>query len=124
MRGGFARAYTPADHPVVAYRKAIGAEALRYGTRKQWRSRLDGRGIRLYVWYVFQRPKSHLLASGKLKAGSPRYPRPDLDNLLKGVMDALTTAGVWEDDVAVTQVRARKRYVGSRIKPHTIIRIS
>jgi Holliday junction resolvase RusA-like endonuclease len=43
-----------------------------------------------------------------------RYPhhlcKPDLDNLLKSTMDALTEAGAWKDDCQVCQVADEKRY--------------
>jgi Holliday junction resolvase RusA-like endonuclease len=121
MAGGFARAYTPADHPVIAYRSAIERAALSVHARREWRRRLGSR-VRLEVWCVFQRPKSHLKADGSTRKDAPPVPRPDVDNVLKSVMDAMTSAGVWGDDVVVVSARVRKRYVGSRIAPHTVIR--
>jgi Holliday junction resolvase RusA-like endonuclease len=122
MRGGFAKAYTPADHPIVAYRKAIAKAALKANPLKDWRKKL-GRRVRLEVWCVFQRPKSHRRANGSLLDKAPALPRPDTDNLVKGVMDALTTAGIYSDDVVVADHRCRKRYVGARIAPHTVVRV-
>lgn len=122
MRGGFARAYTPADHPVVPYRKAISAAAMTAMPAKEWKRRTAGR-VRLEVWCVFQRPKSHLRKDGSVRDDAPKYPRPDADNVLKSVMDALTTAGVWDDDVCVTDARVRKRYVGAGISAHTVVRL-
>ena len=37
------------------------------------------------------------------------YRRVDLDNLLKSIMDGMTTAGVWWDDSQVVDLRALKR---------------
>lgn len=122
MRGGFARAYTPADHPVVEYRRAIERAAMGVRPRKEWK-RILGDRVRLEVWCVFQRPKSHLKANGSTRKDAPRWPRPDVDNVLKSVMDAMTSAGVWDDDVAVVSARVRKRYVGARIAPHTVVRV-
>ena len=36
---------------------------------------------------------------------------PDVDNLAKLAMDALTAAGVWKDDAQVVSLVTRKRYV-------------
>lgn len=36
---------------------------------------------------------------------------PDLDKLVRGVLDALTDAGVWDDDGLIVNLTARKRYV-------------
>ncbi|MCL2139963.1 MAG: RusA family crossover junction endodeoxyribonuclease [Treponema sp.] len=36
--------------------------------------------------------------------------KPDLDNLLKAVMDALTAAGAWKDDAQVRSIKASKHY--------------
>jgi Holliday junction resolvase RusA-like endonuclease len=121
-RGGFAKAYTPADHPVVKYRNDIVAAALSIFTPYGWSKQLN-RKVRLEVLCVFQRPKSHYKSNGQLTSKAPDVPRPDTDNLVKAVMDALTTAGVYTDDTLVVDVRCRKRYVGPRTKSHTVIRL-
>mgnify|MGYP000961803745 CR=1 FL=1 len=36
--------------------------------------------------------------------------KPDLDNLLKALMDALTAIGVWIDDSRVVEIFASKKY--------------
>lgn len=38
--------------------------------------------------------------------------KPDLDNLVKAVFDAITTIRVWGDDTQVVQLRAEKFYAG------------
>lgn len=45
-----------------------------------------------------------------------RYPtvKPDLDKLERGVLDALTIAGVIADDARVVETRARKKYADER----------
>ena len=37
-------------------------------------------------------------------------PKPDIDNYAKSVLDAMTQAGVWEDDSQVVQVQAEKMW--------------
>ena len=38
----------------------------------------------------------------------PHTERPDADNLVKSILDAMTRAGVWEDDAQVYELRVRK----------------
>lgn len=44
------------------------------------------------------------------KRGAVPAKAPDLDKLCRSTFDALTTAGVWEDDSRVVALRAAKRY--------------
>ena len=39
---------------------------------------------------------------------------PDLDKLERGLFDALTIAGVWEDDALVVECHSAKLYAGER----------
>ena len=59
--------------------------------------------VLLDVEFVFARPRS--VGLDDLKAT-----RPDVDNLVKSVMDALTEAHWWGDDGQVAELRARKRW--------------
>ena len=58
------------------------------------------RAIRSYVAIQYQRPK---------KAPEHKTGRPDLDNLIKGVMDALNGI-LWLDDAQVVRIHAGKEY--------------
>ena len=100
-RGGFARAYVPAKHPVHAYRQAVALSA-----------KLAGLGtitepIQVCVVSVFERPKSHVTGRGVVKATAPRVPRPDVDNIAKAVLDAL---GDFFDDTLVESLQVSKSY--------------
>jgi Holliday junction resolvase RusA-like endonuclease len=112
-RGGFARAYVPAKHPVHAYRQAVAIAA-----------KMAGLGtitepIQVCVVSVFQRPKSHVTARGVVvKATAPRLPRPDVDNLAKAVLDAL---GDFFDDTLVESLQVSKSYGDV---PHTKVVIA
>jgi crossover junction endodeoxyribonuclease RusA len=46
-----------------------------------------------------------------------RYPgkKPDLDKLVRAVLDALTNAGVWQDDSQVVAVIATKSFAGGMV---------
>ncbi|MAD98990.1 MAG: hypothetical protein Unbinned200contig1002_44 [Prokaryotic dsDNA virus sp.] len=47
----------------------------------------------------------------KPKKPSNPYPRGDIDNYVKGVLDGFTYAGMfWEDDIQVVELCASKRY--------------
>jgi Holliday junction resolvase RusA-like endonuclease len=59
----------------------------------------------LGVLFFFPRPKR--LLNYELY---PHTSKPDSDNLLKAVMDAMTDAGVWKDDAQVYGHNAEKYY--------------
>jgi Holliday junction resolvase RusA-like endonuclease len=117
-RGGFGRAYTPSRHPIHAYRAAIQAAAIAAGKK-------TGRGgaVRLTIEAVFARPASHWTLTGLSKSAKP-WPRADGDNVAKGVQDALTDAGVWDDDDCVLDMRIVKRYAARGEAAKTVITIT
>lgn len=111
-RGGFARAYVPAKHPVHAYRQTIAEAAVAAGLSE------TGEPLTVVIDAVFQRPKSHMRKSG-VKADAPRLPRPDVDNIAKAVLDALQD--VMGDDTNVARLVVEKSY-GQEAR--TTVRIS
>jgi len=111
-RGGFARAYVPATHPVHAYRQALAEAAVAAGLSE------TGEPLNVVIDAVFQRPKSHMRKSG-VKADAPRLPRPDVDNIAKAVLDALQD--VMGDDTLVARLVVEKSY-GQEAR--TTVRIS
>lgn len=83
-----------------------------------WHARqaLAGRGalvgpVEVVVEFRFARPGGHFGKRG-LRPTAPRehIVRPDLDKLVRAVLDALSEAGVWRDDAQVVETKARKRY--------------
>lgn len=62
------------------------------------------------------RPASHFgsgRSAGQLRSSAPSAPavKPDLDKLLRAVLDALSEAGVWRDDAQVVSLgEVGKRY--------------
>lgn len=101
-RGGFARAYVPAKHPVHAYREAIAAAARDAGAG------VHGEPVSVVIDLVWQRPKSHLRKSG-VKPDAPLLPRADVDNAAKAVLDSLNGVA-WEDDSQVQRLVVEKSY--------------
>lgn len=112
-RGKHGHAYTPADHPIHAYRAAVAAAARAAGAG------VHGEPVQVVIDFIFKRPKSHLRKAG-VKADAPRLPRPDIDNLEKAVLDALNGVA-WEDDTQVACVVKEKSY-GTEAR--TTVRIS
>lgn len=65
------------------------------------------------VEFRIPRPKSHYRTgkrAGEIKPGMLSYhaQKPDLDNLLKSTLDALTSAGLWVDDSQIAHIDATK----------------
>ncbi len=54
--------------------------------------------------FVMPRP-----ASTPKRSTPPAIKRPDLDKLIRAVLDAVGSAGVWRDDSQVVEVQATKR---------------
>lgn len=70
--------------------------------------------VSIDLQFVLRRPKAHYTRGGAVKLSSSPLPvgRPDLDKLVRAVLDALTGTA-YSDDAAVTELRARKTYVAS-----------
>ena len=100
-RGGFARAYVPAKHPVHAYRQSLAAAARAAGLSD------SGEALSVVIDAVFVRPKSHMRKSG-VKPDAPKLPRPDVDNIAKACLDALQD--VIGDDTCVARLVIEKSY--------------
>lgn len=71
--------------------------------------------VEVRICFYFLRPKSHY-GTGKnanvLKPTAPTFVavKPDLDKLERSILDALTDAGVWQDDSRVVRMATEKRY--------------
>lgn len=93
---GRPRAYSPSS----AWRDRV----MRAARLARPQAPLDG-PLSLKIEFFFPR-----LARGTRQDGGWKATRPDLDNLIKGVMDALTDAGWWAEDSRVAAVEAYKVY--------------
>lgn len=84
----------------------------------------DEAAIGIHVEIAVVRPKGHFKRDGSLSAEGQRHPiprtkKPDVDNALKLVMDALNKRA-WRDDVAVASAHVVRKW-GEW--PETIIRV-
>jgi Holliday junction resolvase RusA-like endonuclease len=110
------RAYTPAE--------TVSAERL---IQDEWRHagcpRLQDVALKMHLLLVLERPKGHFKRDGSLSAEGSRHVlpvrKPDCDNALKLVLDALNTLA-FRDDVQVVDVTVSRRW-----GPHaqTVIRL-
>jgi Holliday junction resolvase RusA-like endonuclease len=75
--------------------------------QREFRPPIINGPVRLRVCFYLPRPK-------RMKSGEtgniPHVKKPDLDNLLKSTMDAMTEAKVWNDDALVFETTAGKWY--------------
>ena len=113
-RGGHGHAYTPADHPVHGYRKAVALAAKAAGCEPH------GEPVSVIIDLVFGRPKAHLRSTGEPKPSAPTLPRPDVDNAAKAVLDSLNGIA-WVDDSQVGRLVVEKSY---GVEGRTTVRIS
>jgi len=84
------------------------------------------RPIGILLSFYLPRPKCHYgigKNADKLKASAPHYPdkKPDLDNLIKFVLDCLN-GEAWDDDKQIVSIEADKYYTGK--DPQTVIYIT
>jgi crossover junction endodeoxyribonuclease RusA len=88
---------------MIEMSKAVGPwrEAVRGEAQRRFAAPLDG-PVRVIADFCFIRPKSGRRAEPCV--------RPDLDKLLRAVLDGLAMAGAFADDGQVTEITARKRY--------------
>ena len=106
VRGGHAGVYTPDS--AESWKQAVRQEAVANAPE----SLMTG-PIRVELDFFMPRPKAHLDRHGVPKAKSPVWhcKKPDLDNLIKAVTDAITdTQRVWLDDSQIYEITATKTY--------------
>lgn len=77
--------------------------------------------VRVTIEAVGARPKSIPKRAGRGRAW--RRTKPDVDNVSKSVLDALTTSGVLRDDVLVAELVARSYVAAEGEAPHVRVRV-
>lgn len=113
---GHVRNFTPSRHPVQAFKatcRMIAAE--RYAGPV-----LDG-PLRIHVAFVLPRPSNRMWKRREMPR-EPHDKRPDMDNLLKSVTDALTGL-LWRDDSQLASVLATKEIAAGGEPPHVRIAV-
>lgn len=108
------RMFDPPEN--VEAKKVIG-----WHTRNVVHAPISG-PVKISVTFWIQRPKSHFRKFG-LKASAPdqHVQKPDVDNLIKAVLDGMNGIA-WADDTQVVQVEARKAWCD--FDPNTFVEIS
>lgn len=104
-RGGKASVYDPGT--AEGWKSCVAMACKDLANRK-----LAG-ALRVALTFYMPRPKSHFKANGQLKPTAPVFvhtKKPDIDNLEKAVLDAMTQIGVWGDDDQVFDLRGRRYF--------------
>ena len=110
VRGGHAGVYTPDS--AEAWKQEVRRQAVANAPE----SLMSG-VVRIQLDFFLPIPKVHLDRHGVPKPKSPVWcqKKPDLDNLIKAVTDAITdTQKVWLDDSQICEITATKTYAMSR----------
>lgn len=111
---------------MIEMSKAVGPwrEAVRASAVKAVTLPLSG-PVQCRVIFYMPRPASHYRANGILKPFAPEFPsvRPDLDKLVRAVLDGLTMGGAWKDDGQVALLSAMKKYTPSDSLPGCVIEL-
>ena len=101
------------------YKKAATAGLL-YQYNIQNHERIE-EPCEIEILIITPRPKSLKKNKGELV---PKATKPDLDNYVKSVLDAITGAGIWKDDNLVCSIKAAKYYGAAGFAGQVEIKIS
>jgi Holliday junction resolvase RusA-like endonuclease len=112
--------------------KAVGPwrEAVRATTQTRMYARPPLSGpVAVRAWFWLPRPNGHYRTGRNahlLRDAAPLRPfgKPDLDKLVRAVLDGLTDGGAWKDDGQVVELTARKLYVLPGLTPGAKIEIT
>lgn len=118
MRGGKVRTFT--DSKTVQYEHRA-AWVISAATHSRCLAPA-GVPVRVDILAVFPRPK-RLMRQADPPGLLPHPVRPDLDNVCKILMDAVSQAGLWGDDGQVTCLRAEAAYCEKDQEPRVDLAI-
>lgn len=118
IRNGRICVYGP--HNAAQFRREVGAAAVKAVAGTGFAGQIQG-PVRLAVEFHLKRPK-------RLGKQNPQevlhLAKPDIDNLLKAVMDGLTESGVIVDDSQIYEQHAVKVYHGLGSMPKAVIELA
>ena len=112
-----AQNYTPKSHPVVAYKEAVQAALAEVYSGEP----LEG-PLRVQVLFLMRRPTA-MVWKRKPMPRAPFGRKPDMDNLLKSLLDAMNKRA-FSDDSQVCEVVALKCYAAGDEQPSVEVKIS
>ena len=114
--GGHARMYeAPKGHAIHAFKRAVTAAGYEH-----WKHGPQDLPFAVRILFVMPRPKAKVWKTKPM----PRYMhtgRPDLDNLAKGVLDALQGDVIWKEDSQVVRLSLAKVVASGAEPPHVLI---
>lgn len=99
--GGHARLYTPATTRAAEQQIAEAVRAAADGETYE-----AGTPVTIDVTFGMPIPKT----SRHTSENDAHHKKPDVDNLVKTVLDGINASGVWRDDSQVTAITATKIY--------------
>jgi Holliday junction resolvase RusA-like endonuclease len=70
---------------------------------------LEG-SIHIDIKFYFNPPKKQIKKNSGSFEGVPKSSRPDLDNLIKSILDGLSSSGFWKDDSQISKIIAEKMW--------------
>jgi len=106
-----------AHSPKTSYFESVKTNA--YEQRIKTNRQLSG-ALELNIFFELPYPKS--MSKKKRTENVFVITRPDIDNYIKAVMDAINNSGLWIDDSQVVGLKASKYYTSGI--PKTIIKIT
>jgi Holliday junction resolvase RusA-like endonuclease len=116
VRNGFAQSYTPKSAPIQAYKAACKAVALTHESRRV----IDG-PIAVRLAFVMPRPQRLVWKTRPMpRVYAPT--KPDVDNLAKGILDAMKEL-LWNDDNQIVWLSVEKFYAAGDEQPHTVLEV-
>jgi len=119
-KGQFVQMYmAPKRHPIHEFRSKVEHEAKKAIADK---GPVD---LPVMVWMMFFCTPPKAMSQKQLNGQCGIMASGgDIDNFAKGVLDAMTKAGMWVDDSRVASMYAGKMYTSSRdVQPFTMVKV-